>query len=176
MESRTLKTSKLAVSFLDLYIFNYDGTTPFGFDSLPADRLMLRQKIAKFVPTAATVFASSFINYTEGKILCVNTSTLMDKLVFKDYNTVSNALKFTLVLMPEEFINSKPSQLSSPYLNGEKIRVIGSFEPVRETKTTASKTETTLSKNKIYIYRDSNLKGRSKGGQSESGTGVGVWS
>ena len=172
MESRTLKTSKLTVSFLDLYIFNYNGTTPFGFDSLPADRLMLRQKIAKFVPTAATVFASSFINYTEGKILCVNTSTLMDKLVFKDYNTVSNALKFTLVLMPEEFINSKPSQLSSPYLNGEKIRVIGSFEPV----TTAGKTETTLSKNKIYIYRDSNLKARSKGGQSESGTGVGVWS
>jgi hypothetical protein len=176
MQSRTLKTSKLAVSFLDLYIFNYDGTTPYGFDSLPTTNLMLRQKIAKFVPTAATVFASDFINYTEGKILCVNTQTLMNKKVFETYNSVSNALKFTLVLMPEEFINSKPSQLSSPYANGEKIRVIGSFESIKETTTVNGTTQTTLSKNKIYIYRDSNLKGRSKGGQSGSGTGVGVWS
>jgi uncharacterized Fe-S cluster-containing radical SAM superfamily enzyme len=100
----------------------------------------------------------------------------MNKEFFETYNTVSNALKFTLVLMPEEFINSKPSQLSSPYANGEKIRVIGSFESVKETTTVNGTTQTTLSKNKIYIYRDSNLKGRSKGGQSGSGTGVGVWS
>jgi hypothetical protein len=177
MQSRTLKTSTLTTSFLDLYIFNYNGDqTAFGFNSLPATNLMLRQKIAKFVPTAATVFASDFINYTEGKILCVNTQTLMNKDVFKTFNSVSNTLKFTLVLMPEEFINSKPNQLSSPYVYGERIRVIGSFEPVKETTTVAGKTQTTLSRNKTYFYRDSNIKARSKGGQSQSGTGVGVWS
>ena len=177
MQSRTLKTSSLNTTFLDLYIFNYKGDqTDFGFNSLKDTDPVLRQKIAKFVPTAATVFASNFINYAEGKILCVNTQTLMNKDVFKSSNSVSNTLKFTMVFMPAEFINSKPSQLTSPYVYGEKIRVIGSFESVVQTDSINGQSQSTISRNKVYVYRDSNMKARSKSGQSQSGTGVGVWS
>lgn len=176
MESRTLKTAPLKTTFLDLYIFNYNGDqTGFGFNSIPTSSA-LRQKIIKFVPSAATVFASDFINYAEGKILCVNTPALMNKDVFKTYNSVSNTLKFTLVLMPAEFVNSQPNQLSSPYVYGEKIRVVGSFETVLQSSSINGQTQSIIPRNKVYIYRDSNIKGRSKGGQSQSGTGVGVWS
>ena len=61
MESRTLKTAPLKTTFLDLYIFNYNGDqTGFGFNSIPTSSA-LRQKIIKFVPSAATVFASDFV-------------------------------------------------------------------------------------------------------------------
>lgn len=176
MQSRTLKTSPLKATFLDLYIFNYNGDqTGFGFNSLPASGA-LRRKIINSVPTAATVFASDFINYAEGKMLCVNTPALMNKDVFQTFNSVSNTLKFTLVLMPAEFINSQPNQLSSPYVYGERIRAGGSFESLLETSSINGKTQSVIPRNKVYVYRDSNIKGRSKGGQSQSGTGVGVWS
>lgn len=176
MEARTLKTTPLKTTFLDLYIFNYNGDqTPFGFNSLLPSSI-LRQKIVKFVPAAATTFATNFINYAEGKILCVNTPALMNKDVFKTYNSVSNTLKFTLVLMPSEFINVQPNELSSPYLYGEKIRVAGAFESLVESSTLNGQTTSIISRKKFYTYRDSNIKGRSKSGQSQSGTGVGVWS
>lgn len=177
MQSRTLKRSESKVSFLDLYIFNYNGDqeTPFGFNSLPSSSL-LRSRISAQVPTAASIFATNFINYPEGKILCVNTPYLMNKDVFKSVNSVSNNLKFTLIQMPAEFINVQPSQLTTPYRYGERIRVAAAFESIINSTSINGQTQTVIPRNKTLIYRDSNVRGRSKIGESKGGAGIGVWS
>ena len=67
--------------------------------------------------------------------------------------------------MPEEFKGMR-TNLSSRYAYGERLRVLASFEKKEATSIT-----------KTLVYRDSNIKGRSKSGTaSNAGVGVGVWS
>ena len=110
-------------------------------------------------------FESNFVNYTNGKILCVNTpKTLVDFQENGKFNP--SGLKFTLVFMPEEF-KGKRSSLSSGYLYGESltISIVASSNSRNDNEPSYG-----------YEYRDANRKGRSVLGGTGTGVGIGVWS
>lgn len=121
---------------------------------LPSD---LQTKISNQTGVLSN-FLGNFVNYNLGQILCVNTSTALNQL------TNTSGLKFTVVSMPEEFIN-KVSSIKSGYFYGEALTVSIIIE----------KQENGITK---YTYRDTNRRGRSiSGGTIESvGSSIGVWS
>lgn len=111
-------------------------------------------------------FESNFVNYTNGKILCVNTPKAL--VAFQENGTYKpSGLKFTLVFMPEEF-KGKRSELSSGYLYGESLTI-----SIVASSNSRGDNEPSYG----YEYRDANRKGRSVLGESQgAGVGIGVWS
>ncbi|MDB4664750.1 hypothetical protein OAE97_00210 [Verrucomicrobia bacterium] len=111
-------------------------------------------------------FESNFVNYTNGKILCVNTPKAL--VAFQENGTYKpSGLKFTLVFMPEEF-KGKRSSLSSGYLYGESLTI-----SIVASSNSRGDNEPSYG----YEYRDANRKGRSVLGESQgAGVGIGVWS
>jgi hypothetical protein len=177
MASSQIKTTPFRVSYIDIWIFNWDGKqTGFGFDSLPANHF-LRTLILQQVPGANTTFKSNFINYSRGELLCVNTEALMNKSYFTSPSS-SQGLRFTAVKMPAEFVGLQPAQLSSPYSYGERIRTMGSFETPPLVTSVNQAPSQSFGRSKVLVYRDANIKGRSKGssGSVVAGAGIGVWS
>jgi hypothetical protein len=168
-----LRHSPLRNSVVDLYVANFNGATQntsFGFSQVPSvdyQYLINKAKIQinKIIQDGYSKFLNDFINYQDGLILCVNTTNLLSKSEYKTSNAFSDSLRFTVVKMPGEFVNVNKSKLSSPYQYGERLRVSASFEKKSDTR------------QKDLIYRDTNIKGRSKtGSDSTGGVGVGVWS
>lgn len=111
-------------------------------------------------------FESNFVNYTNGKILCVNTPKAL--VAFQENGAYKpSGLKFTLVFMPEEF-KGKRSELSSGYLYGESLTI-----SIVASSSSRGDNEPSYG----YEYRDANRKGRSVLGESQgAGVGIGVWS
>ncbi len=111
-------------------------------------------------------FESNFVNYTNGKILCVNTPKAL--VTFQENDEYKpSGLKFTLVFMPEEF-KGKRSSLSSGYLYGESLTI-----SIVASSNSRGDNEPSYG----YEYRDANRKGRSVLGESQgAGVGIGVWS
>jgi len=146
-------------------------------------------------PQAYAEFKDDFINYKSGLILCVNTQFDLNKFFGSSpeapfagnlgigvYSSLPNNVVFTVVLMPQQFINKKGS-LTKDYEYGEKLRVLSS----QETNGAAiyqipnlSATRSPVTKNSLVSYivrRDANMIGRSvKTQASGGGGGVGVWS
>ncbi len=105
-------------------------------------------------------FKFDFVNYADTSILCVNTDKFLRSIPVGRVG----ALKFTLVRMPAEF-NEGKEKISSFYEYGERLSVV-----VGRERTLNSRTET-------IVYRDANVKGRSKKfGSTTTGGGIGVWS
>ena len=173
-----IKNSPFRSSYVDLYIFNFNGSqTAFGFDSIPVEYTALKNKIASQINNPSGEFGYNFINYATGKMLCVNTPVLLNKDTFKTVNAVSKGLKFSIVRMPEDFINMSPSKLSSPYRYGEKIRASASYESILTLQTVNGVSSPVVSKNKTLVFRDTNIKGRFRFGESTGGSGgIGIWS
>lgn len=110
-------------------------------------------------------FESNFVNYTDGKILCVNTPKAL--VAFQENGEFDlSGLKFTLVFMPEEF-KGKRSELSSGYLYGESLTI-----SIVASSSLKDDNEPSYG----YQYRDANRKGRSVLGGTGTGVGIGVWS
>ena len=139
-------------------------------------------------------FQDDFINYKSGLILCVNTHFDLNKffatsslpnsgnLGFGAYSSLPNSVVFTVVTMPQQFINKKGS-LTKDYDYGEKLRVLSSQETTGSTiyqipKASAPRQAVTNKSLISYITRrDANMIGRSVKSQSTGGGGgVGVWS
>jgi hypothetical protein len=117
---------------------------------------------SRIISQAGSDFESNFVNYTNGKILCVNTpKPLVD---FQNGTFSSSGLKFTLVFMPEEF-KEKRSELSSGYLYGESLTI-----SIVASSNLRGDNEPSYG----YEYRDANRKGRSV--SQGAGVGIGVWS
>jgi hypothetical protein len=163
-----LRHTQLKSNSIDLYIANFSGasTISFGLSKISAVYSYLTDKIRNQIgPINYGSFQDDFINYDKGLILCVNTYQLLSKDFYKQSGPICDALKFTVIKMPEEF-KSISTNLSSRYAYGERLRVLASFEKTLENSIT-----------KTLVYRDSNIKGRSKSGTaSNAGVGVGVWS
>lgn len=121
----------------------------------------LQNKIRADLGNDYSKFQLDFVNYTETSILCVNTDKILSSIPAGQVS----ALKFTLVRMPAEFSEGK-EKISSFYEYGERLSVI-----VGRERTSNSRTET-------IVYRDANVKGRSKkfGSTTTAGGGIGVWS
>lgn len=121
----------------------------------------LQNKIRADLGNDYSKFQLDFVNYTETSILCVNTDKILSSIPAGQVG----ALKFTLVRMPAEFSEGK-EKISSFYEYGERLSVI-----VGRERTSNSRTET-------IVYRDANVKGRSKkfGSTTTAGGGIGVWS
>lgn len=121
----------------------------------------LQNKIRADLGNDYSKFQLDFVNYTETSILCVNTDKILSSIPAGQVG----ALKFTLVRMPAEFSEGK-EKISSFYEYGERLSVI-----VGRERTLNSRTET-------IVYRDANVKGRSKkfGSTTTAGGGIGVWS
>ncbi len=139
-------------------------------------------------------FQDDFINYKSGLILCVNTHFDLNKffatssapssgnLGIGAYSSLPNSVVFTVVTMPQQFINKKGS-LTKDYDYGEKLRVLSSQETTGSTiyqipKASAPRQAVTNKSLISYITRrDANMIGRSVKSQSTGGGGgVGVWS
>jgi hypothetical protein len=139
-------------------------------------------------------FKDDFINYKSGLILCVNTHFDLNKffatsslpnsgnLGIGAYSSLPNNVVFTVVTMPQQFINKKGS-LTKDYDYGEKLRVLSSQETTGSTiyqipNASASRQAVTNKSLVSYITRrDANMIGRSVKSQSTGGGGgVGVWS
>lgn len=139
-------------------------------------------------------FQDDFINYKSGLILCVNTHFDLNKffatsslpnsgnLGIGAYSSLPNNVVFTVVTMPQQFINKKGS-LTKDYDYGEKLRVLSSQETTGSTiyqipKASAPRQAVTNKSLISYITRrDANMIGRSVKSQSTGGGGgVGVWS
>lgn len=139
-------------------------------------------------------FKDDFINYKSGLILCVNTHFDLNKffatssapssgnLGIGAYSSLPNSVVFTVVTMPQQFINKKGS-LTKDYDYGEKLRVLSSQETTGSTiyqipNASASRQAVTNKSLISYITRrDANMIGRSVKSQSTGGGGgVGVWS
>lgn len=139
-------------------------------------------------------FKDDFINYKSGLILCVNTHFDLNKffatsstpssgnLGIGAYSSLPNSVVFTVVAMPQQFINKKGS-LTKDYDYGEKLRVLSSQETTGSTiyqipNASASRQAVTNKSLISYITRrDANMIGRSVKSQSTGGGGgVGVWS
>ena len=139
-------------------------------------------------------FKDDFINYKSGLILCVNTHFDLNKffatsslpnsgnLGIGAYSSLPNNVVFTVVTMPQQFINKKGS-LTKDYDYGEKLRVLSSQETTGSTiyqipNASASRQAVTNKSLISYITRrDANMIGRSVKSQSTGGGGgVGVWS
>lgn len=139
-------------------------------------------------------FKDDFINYKSGLILCVNTHFDLNKffatssvpssgnLGIGAYSSLPNNVVFTVVAMPQQFINKKGS-LTKDYDYGEKLRVLSSQETTGSTIYQipfASAPRQAVTNNSLISYitrRDANMIGRSVKSQSTGGGGgVGVWS
>ena len=163
-----------SVSVIQLFVAKYQNATATDLDSSNsnffqgANRITqssLRNKIAGQTGVTSSVFNTNFVDYTGGRILCVNTSKALQEF---DSGEFSHAgIKFTMVFMPEEF-KENISSLSSGYLYGEALTV----------SIVASQERGATSPSYGYVYRDANRKGRSVlGGTTQSaGVGIGVWS
>ncbi len=134
-------------------------------------------------------FRDNFVNYKEGRILCVNSPVLLSKFFSPPKNNQETApannanttqifsnrsgeVKFTIVTMPIEFVN-KQERLSSQYQYGEKLHVRCSMEMTEKKKDEKGKD---IAQYQKTIYRDINSKGRSVIGTSGKGSAVAVWS
>jgi hypothetical protein len=145
-------------------------------------------------------FKDDFINYKTGVILCVNNPFDLNKFFqganaapsggtggsggIGVYTYLSNSVVFTVVRMPEEFINQK-GNLTKDYQYGEKLGVINSKETFSSANSLYQLPNTPYApaaptKNSLVSYdvrRDANIRGRSvKTKSTSSGGGVGVWS
>lgn len=139
-------------------------------------------------------FKDDFINYKSGLILCVNTHFDLNKffatssapssgnLGIGAYSSLPNSVVFTVVTMPQQFINKKGS-LTKDYDYGEKLRVLSSQETTGSTIyqiPNASAPRQAITNQSLVSYitrRDANMIGRSVKSQSTGGGGgVGVWS
>jgi len=178
--------------FVYLYIASWKGSADASSNNAGVNPNLSAMITKHLGASSASLFASDFINYQAGYILCVNTQSYLDKFFnsISDNNAaflgISSSLKFTAVKMPEEFVNNK-SKLSSPYSYGEKIKVNFASEKVSESDKVQSQRNdavphsTSISTSKIFtskilVYRDSNMKGRSRSGGGTTSAGVGVWS
>lgn len=161
-----------SVNVIQLFVAKYQGTNATDLDSSNSNfyqgagkikELDLRNKIAGQTGITGGVFDANFVNYAEGKILCVNTSKALQE--FEGDGFSHAGIKFTMVFMPEEF-RGRASELSSGYLYGEALTV--------SIVASEQRGETSYG----YVYRDANRKGRSVlGGTTQSaGVGIGVWS
>jgi len=170
MPEQQLRQLPLRNSTIDLYIANYSGATSgtsFGFNQIDASRSYLLSKAQNQLGSVYSDFAADFVNYDKGIILCVNTSNLLNKTEYTTSNAFSDSLRFTVVKMPGDFSKIDKSKLSSPYEYGERLRISASFE----------KSSSQDTRKKSLVYRDTNIKGRSRAGQqSTGGVGIGVWS
>jgi len=163
-----------SVSVIQLFVAKYiDGnaasldSSNSNFDQGARDikDLNLRNKIAGQTGVTSSVFNANFVDYTGGRILCVNTSRALQDF---DNGVSHTGIKFTMVFMPEEF-KGRVSELSSGYLYGEALTV---------SIVASSEERSPTSPSYGYVYRDANRKGRSVlGGTTQSaGVGIGVWS
>ena len=163
-----LRHTQLKSNSVDLYVANFAGASDisFGLKNITADYSYLLTKVTnQITKTNYDYFKDDFVNYDQGLILCVNTYQLLNKDFYKKLGLICDALRFSVVKMPEEFKGMR-TNLSSRYAYGERLRVLASFEKKDATSIT-----------KTLVYRDSNIKGRSKSGTaSNAGVGVGVWS
>lgn len=156
-----LEITKLTDSVVGLYIASWNGGESISNLKNPAVSA-LRTELTTQFPNLGIEFDQSFINYITGRILCVNTPALLNKFFVDSTDSAEqdekiklrSAIRFTLVEMPKEFVNNELS-LSSKYAIGEKLSVAYVGDEV---------------------YRDTNVKARSKMKSSSGGSGVGVWS
>ena len=161
-----------SVNVIQLFVAKYQGTNAADLDSSNSNffqganritKSSLRNKIAGQTGITGGVFDANFVDYTGGRILCVNTSRALQDF---DNDDSHSGIKFTMVFMPEEF-KGKISSLSSGYLYGEALTVSIVASQSRDGRPSYG-----------YVYRDANRKGRSVlGGTTQSaGVGIGVWS
>ena len=182
----SLKTSSLTTSFIYLYIASWAGTLD---TSATSNNIEINKDLKSLIERqlgtgTASLFSSNFINYKEGYLLCVNTSSILNKF-FSGTGTssvafqgISGSLRFTAVKMPAEFVGASKSNLSSTYQYGEKLKVGFSLEVVPITDKVQSQRNDAATSNtsQILVYRDMNMRGRSKSGGGTTSAGVGVWS
>ena len=151
---------------ISLHIADWNGSSAangsIGWGSISGgNSAALKSKMSADLGSNYSKFQFDFVNYADTSILCVNT----DKILSSIPTGQVNSLKFTLVRMPLEFSEGK-EKISSFYEYGERLSVI-----VGRERTVNSSTET-------IVYRDANVKGRSKkfGSTTTAGGGIGVWS
>jgi len=145
-------------------------------------------------------FKDDFINYKTGVILCVNAPLDLNKFFQNSpplpsggtggtggvgfYASISNSVVFTVVRMPEEFINQK-GNLTKDYQYGEKLGILNSKETLPSVNSLKQipntpyqpSAPTSRSLTSYDVRRDANIRGRSvKTKSTSSGGGVGVWS
>jgi len=151
---------------ISLHIADWNGSSAangsIGWGSISGgNSAALKSKMSADLGSNYSKFQFDFVNYTDTSILCVNTDKILSSIPAGQVNS----LKFTLVRMPLEFSEGK-EKISSFYEYGERLSVI-----VGRERTVNSRTET-------IVYRDANVKGRSKkfGSTTTAGGGIGVWS
>ena len=180
----SLNTSSLTTSFVYLYIASWNQDQLATSNNTEINK-NLKSLIEQQLGTGtASLFSSNFINYKEGYLLCVNTSSILNKFFSSAGTTdvafqgISGSLRFTAVKMPAEFIGASKSNLSSTYQYGEKLKVGFSLEVVPSSDKVQSQRNdaTTSNTRQILVYRDMNMRGRSKSGGGTTSAGVGVWS
>ena len=194
-----LKRSKLTTSVVPLYVASWDGaekTNKNGITDCKSEEFKAAV-IEQLGKDEADYFNKSFVNYSSGFILCVNTPLLLSKF-YKSEVTVSTGVdpqtgqptgtaqapgiapkkynsrklvRFCKVVMPSEFKDQEKS-LSSNYKSGEKLSVRASYEMVKFSSVNKMNKKKTIQK---VVYRDSNVSGRSRL-RTSSGGGAGVWS
>jgi len=151
---------------ISLHIADWNGSSAangsIGWGSISGgNSAALKSKMSADLGSNYSKFQFDFVNYTDTSILCVNTDKILSSIPAGQVNS----LKFTLVRMPLEFSEGK-EKISSFYEYGERLSVI-----VGRERTVNSRTEN-------IVYRDANVKGRSKkfGSTTTAGGGIGVWS
>jgi hypothetical protein len=180
----SLNISRLTPSFIYLYIASWNQDQLATSNNTEINK-SLKSLIEQQLGTGtASLFSSSFINYKEGYLLCVNTSSILNKFFSGTatsdvaFQGISGSLKFTAVKMPDEFIGASKSNLSSTYQYGDKLKVGFSLEVVPISDKVQKQRNDTVTSNtsQILVYRDMNMRGRSKSGGGTASAGVGVWS
>lgn len=189
-----IPTSQLKGENPFLYIASYNKSkTQTGLSTIKNPILNVAV-LSQIGIQAYAEFQNDFINYKSGLILCVNTHFDLNKffatsstsnsgnLGIGAYSSLPNSVVFTVVTMPQQFINKKGS-LTKDYDYGEKLRVLSSEETTGSTiyqipNFSASREAVTNKSLISYITRrDANMIGRSVKSQSTGGGGgVGVWS
>lgn len=193
MANNQLKQQKVERNNPVVWIADWNGSNK-GLGSVKNADLSAAVIRQLGVPTS-NLFLDNFINYTEGVILCVNQSGVLNKFFFtgagttKDgiYTGIASSIIFKCVRMPGEFKNQK-NILSSAYAYGEKLILGVTFEDqnslvgnqtsqVPKGAAASTLSNITGGKRMITVYRDLNIKGRClKGSGASTGSSIGVWS
>jgi hypothetical protein len=171
-------------SFVYLYVASWNQDQLATSNNIEINK-NLKSLVEKQLGTGtASLFSSNFVNYKEGYLLCVNTASILNKFFSGTeatnvaFKSISDSLRFTAVKMPAEFIGASKSNLSSTYQYGEKLKVGFLSEVVPSSDKVQSQRNDTVTSNtsQILVYRDMNMRGRSKSGGGGTSSGVGVWS
>jgi len=192
MANNQLKQQKVEKNNPVVWIADWNGSNK-GLGSVQNQYLSAAVIRQLGVPTS-NLFLDNFINYTEGVILCMNQSGVLNKFFETATRTtgagiftgIASSVIFKCVRMPGEFKNQK-NILSSAYAYGEKLILGVTFEDQNSLMgnqiaqvpkgAQASSINVSGGRRMITVYRDLNIKGRClKGSGASTGSSIGVWS